>query len=95
MCLLGIIKYYFDSIRKYHNSSICLQNVARFSQVLSVSSGIIRYLEGLKKHLDGAVLIVDIPVLHTLGIVSLVLGTVSYCIRKSCLKIHEPILNRQ
>jgi hypothetical protein len=44
-----------SSIFKYQYSSMYLEDVASFCQVLFVLSGIVRYREGSKKHVDDPV----------------------------------------
>jgi hypothetical protein len=71
--LLSIIQYR-AGIAYYHKVLIEFNIFVGFCWVLSDIVGIVRYREGLKKHLDDPVPNGDLPVLHCLGIVLLVSG---------------------
>ncbi len=59
---------------------------AKYSNILDDTSGMVRYREDLKKHIDDLNPNNDFSVLYSTGIVSLVSGIVSYHLGKYCLK---------
>ncbi len=88
--LSGIIRYHQVSsgIIRYHQASSGIIRCHQVSSGVQVSSGIMRTHEGSEKHLDDPVLSVDFPVLHCLGIRSLVTGIGSDHIGRYMSKIH-------
>jgi hypothetical protein len=68
-----------------------LSGIIRFCQV---SLGIIRYHEGLKKHLDDLIPNGDSPVLHCLGITSLVSRSIIQKTHNTQTSILTPNLSR-
>ena len=58
------------------------QVFVKYCWYCQVSSGIAKYREGSKKHLDDLVPNGDFPVLHCIGIGLSVLDIKSYCIGK-------------
>ncbi len=90
------IFWYHVGIAKNHQVSpvsYFVQNIGRMQQVfiliLLVLSGIARYCEGSKKHLDDPVPNGDFPVLQCLGIRSSVSGIRSGFIRKYKSKFQQ------